>query len=66
MNEVQEKGEESLGPDWSGVPSWAHEVRWSDGSSAEENFEAVKKDESMEQFEKDLGSAVDTLSKIGN
>ena len=49
----------------SGVPSWAQEVPWSDGSSAEEQFEAIKKDELMEQFEKDLGSgAVDTLSKM--
>ena len=51
--------------DGSGVPSWAQEVPWSDGSSAEEQFEAIKKDELMEQFEKDLGSgAVDTLSKM--
>ena len=41
--------------DGSGVPSWAQEVPWSDGSSAEEQFEAIKKDELMEQFEKDLG-----------
>ena len=44
--------------DGSGVPSWAQEVPWSDGSSAEEQFEAIKKDELMEQFEKDLGSGV--------
>ena len=51
--------------DGSGVPSWAQEFPWSDGSSAEEQFEAIKKDELMEQFEKDLGSgAVDTLSKM--
>ena len=51
--------------DGSGVPSWAQEVPWSDGSSAEEQFEAVKKDELMEQFEKDLGSgALDTLSRM--
>ena len=51
--------------DGSGVPSWAQEVPWSDGSSAEEQFEAVKKDELMEQFEKVLGSgAVDTMSKM--
>ena len=32
---------------------------------AEEQFDAIKKDELMEQAEKDLGSnAVDTLSKI--
>ena len=51
--------------DGSGVPSWAQEVLWSDGSSAEEQLEAIKKDELMEQFEKDLGSgAVDTLSQM--
>ena len=51
--------------DGSGVPSWAQEVPWSDGSSAEEQFEAIEKDELMEQFEKDLESgAVDTLSKM--
>ena len=48
-----------------GVPSWAQEVPWSDGSSAEEQFDAIKKDELMAQFEKDLGSgAVDALSKM--
>ena len=48
-----------------GVPSWAQEVPWSDGSSAEEQFDAIKKDELMEQFEKDLVSgAVDALSKM--
>ena len=31
--------------DGSGVPSWAQEVPWSDGSSAEEQFDAIKKDE---------------------
>ena len=51
--------------DGSGVPSWAQEVPWSDGSSAEEQFEAIKKDELMEQFEKDLGSgAVGMLSQM--
>ena len=51
--------------DGSGVPSCAQEVLWSDGSSVEEQFEAIKKDELMEQFEKDLGcGAVDTLSKM--
>ena len=51
--------------DGSGVPSWAQEVPWSDGSSAEEQFETIKKYELMEQFEKVLGScAVDTLSKM--
>ena len=51
--------------DGSGVPIWAQEVPWSDGSSAEEQFETIKKDEMMEQFEKDLGSgAMDTLSKM--
>ena len=51
--------------DGSGVPSWAQEVPWSDGSSAEEQFDAVKKDELMEQVEKDLGSGVvDTPSKM--
>ena len=50
--------------DGSGVPSWAQEVPWSDCSSAEQ-FDAIKKDELMEQVEKDLGSgAVDTLSKM--
>ena len=34
--------------DGSGVPSWAQEVPWSDGSSAEEQFDAIKKDELME------------------
>ena len=29
--------------DGSGVPSWAQEVSWSGGSSAEEQFEAIKK-----------------------
>ena len=51
--------------DGSGVPSWAQEVPWSDGSSAEEQFDAIKKDELMEQVETDLGSgAVDALSKM--
>ena len=51
--------------DGSGVPSWAQEVSWSDGSPAEEQFEAIKKDELMEQFEKDLGSGgVDLPSKM--
>ena len=50
--------------DVSGVPL-AQEVPWSVGSSAEEQFEAVKKDELMGQFEKDLGSgALDTLSRM--
>ena len=64
--EVQEKEEEeSLGIGWAGVPSWVQEVPWLDGSSVEEQFEAFKKDELMEQFGKDLGSgAVDTLSKM--
>ena len=35
--------------DGSGVPSWAQEVPWSDGSSAEQ-FDAIKKDELMEQI----------------
>ena len=34
--------------DGSEVPSWAQEVPWSDDSSAEEQFEAIKKDELME------------------
>ena len=60
--EVQEEGEESLGIGWVGGSFLAQEVPWSDGSSAEEQFEAIKKDE---QFEKDLESgAVDTLSKM--
>ena len=51
--------------DGSGVPSWAQEVPWSDGSSAEEQFDAIKKDELMEQVEKDLESgAVDALSEM--
>ena len=51
--------------DGSGVPSWSQEVPWSHGSSAEEQFDAIKKDELMEQVEKDLGSgAVDALSKM--
>ena len=51
--------------DGSGVPSWAQEVPWSEGSLAEEQFDAIKKDELMEQVEKDLGSgAVDALSKM--
>ena len=50
--------------DGSGVPSWAQDVPWSDGSSAEEQFDAFKKDELMEQFEKDLEiGAADALSK---
>ena len=61
----KKKEKNSWESDGSGVPSWAQEVPWSDGSSAEEQFEAIKKDELMEQFEKDLGSgAVDTLSKM--
>ena len=61
----KKKEENPWESDGSGVPSWAQEVPWSDGSSAEEQFEAIKKDELMEQFEKDLGSgAVDTLSKM--
>ena len=61
----KKKEKNSWESDGSGVPSWAQEVPWSDGSSAEEQFEAVKEDELMEQFEKDLGSgAVDTLSKM--
>ena len=44
---------------------WARVVPWSDGWSAEEQFDAIKKDELMEQFEKDLGSgAVDVPSKM--
>ena len=51
--------------DGSGVPSWAQEVLWSDGSSAEEQFDAIKKHELMEQFQKDLGSgAVDALCEM--
>ena len=54
-----------MGIGGSGVSSWAQEVPWSDGSSAEEQFDAIKKDELMEQVEKDLGSgAVDTLCKM--
>ena len=60
----KKKGEESLGIGWVGGSFLAQEVPWSDGSSAEEQFEAIKKDE---QFKKDLVSgAVDTLSNDGN
>ena len=41
--------------DGSGVPIWAQEVLWSDRSSVEEQFEAIKKDVLMELFEKDPG-----------
>ena len=55
--------------DGSGVPSWAQEVPWSDdvskSSSEEEQFEAIKKDELMEQCERDLVSGgVDVLAKM--
>ena len=51
--------------DGSGVPSSAQEVPWSDDSSAEEQLKAIKKDELMEQCEKDLGSGgMDVLSKM--
>ena len=51
------------------MPSWAQEVLWSDdgskSSSAEEQFEAIKKDELMKQRERDLGSGgVDLLAKM--
>ena len=59
------KEKNSWESDGSGVPSWAQEVPWSDGSSAEEQFDAVKEDELMEQVEKDLGSgSVDALSEM--
>ena len=50
--------------DGSGVPSWAQKVLWSDGSSVEKQLEDVKKEELMEQFEKDLGSGLDALSEM--
>ena len=51
------------------MPSWAQEVPWSDdgskSSSAEEQFEAIKKDELMQQCERDLVSGgVDVLAKM--
>ena len=62
--EVQEEGEESLGIGWVGS-SFLGSKSSSNGSSAEEHFEAIKKDELMEHFEKDLVSGVvDTLSKM--